>query len=86
MRKPVHVATVLVIPGPSNRPGPQGPDNAPHNGCASPRLYRIEDYRANIVAAARRGRHYRSIAAQYGINALEVWRIVTDELQNRRAA
>jgi len=68
-----------------NGTDPQPPRNTPDGSC-SPVRYRLEDFRSNIVAAARSGRHYRSIAAQYGLNALEVWEIVTNELQTRRAA
>jgi len=81
---------ILRFPKQCNGSGPQGPEPSPFIGC-SPVRYRIEDFRANIVAAARQGRHYRSIAAQYGLNALEVWQIVTDALaaekwRNGRAA
>ncbi len=64
---------------------PQDPEPAPDASCSRrPRMYRIQDYRANIIAAAKNQRHYRSIAAQYGINSLEVWKIVTGALPKKQ--
>jgi len=87
LRKPVrHATKIIEFRIPKRDGGPQRPDPAPLSGCSRPTMYVLDDYRDNILAAARRGRNYRSIAAQYGINALEVWKIVTDALQVKRAA
>ena len=65
--------------------GPEPPEGSPVSGCR-PALYVLADHRANVIAAVRRGRHYRSIAAQYGVSALHVWQMVAEELGERRAA
>lgn len=67
--------------------GPVDPnDPEPLPGCSRPCTYILDEHRDNILAAARRGQHYRSIAAQYGVSALDIWRIVAGELQARRIA
>ncbi len=82
IRKPAQHASNLIVFRPRVKPeGPQRPDPTSDPSCSRPRMYMLDDYRANIVAAARKKRHYRSIAAQYGVNSLEIWKIVTDELE-----
>lgn len=77
---------VLQMPRRVDTDGPQDPDPTPKPSCNRPCTFILDAHRDSIIAAARNGRHYRSIAAQYGINSLEVWRIVTDELKTRKAA
>ena len=51
-----------------------------------PCTYVLDDYRDNILMAARQGRNYRNIARQYGVSALEIWRIVAGALPGKKAA
>ena len=86
-KKPVRStkATVVVLPLPDNGKRPQPPQGSALRSCR-PCEYLVEDYRQNIIMAARQGRSYRSIAAQYGISALSVWKIVCDGLAVQRRA
>ncbi len=70
---------------PVNGDSPEPPEPAPNSSCSRPTMYRLDAQRDKILAAARGGRSYRSIAAQYGINALEVWHIVIAALPGRSA-
>ncbi len=65
---------------------PQPPDPGPNASCGRPCTFILDTHRENIIAAARNGRHYRSIAAQYGVSALDIWRVVSEELHARRRA
>lgn len=67
--------------------GPQGPDSAPHrNPSARPCQFVLDSHVDEILLLARRGRDYRNIARTFGVSALDIWRIVTDELSARRRA
>jgi hypothetical protein len=76
---------VLVMPEQSKGTTPQPDGPAPIIGCTPCRRVLLA-FRAQVIAAVRRGRDYRSIAAQYGVRAEDVWQIVAEELADRRAA
>ena len=87
LRKPVgHASNLIEFKPRIHSDGPQDPEPLSHIGRSRPCTYVLDDHRDNILAAARRGRNYRHIAKQYGVSALEIWRIVTDALQVKRAA
>jgi hypothetical protein len=78
---------ILQFRDPRNDTDPQGPDPTPHRSpSVRPCQFILDDYRDNVLMAVRQGRDYRNIARQYGVSALDIWRIVTDALQTRRAA
>jgi len=83
-RKPVVTsASVLQFPA-IRKGGPEHPlDPQPNSGCR-PTLF-ILDADA-VVAAARRKRPLKNIAAQFGVTREDVWDVVTDALARKAAA
>lgn len=81
-RKSATRATVLTFPKRVQHHRPDGPDSPSNSGCR-PALF-ILDVDA-VVAAARRKRPLKNIAAQYGVTREAVWDVVTDALQGRAA-
>lgn len=56
------------------------------NPSGRPCQFVLDSHVDEILLLARRGRDYRNIARTFGVSALDIWRIVTDELAVRRRA
>jgi hypothetical protein len=56
------------------------------NPSRRPCQFVLDSHVDEILLLARRGRDYRNIARTFGVSALDIWKIVTDALQQSRRA